>query len=122
MGAIASSPTSATASTTVPPTAATTSSSTATASTSLLSMPTVVVTHHAPLRELAAHDALASAYDSDLRALIEGAPQVQGWYFGHIHTATETLVGACKVKSNPRGYVDGGQESGWDTQSLIEIN
>jgi hypothetical protein len=66
---------------------------------------------------------LISAYATNLKILIGSAPQVKIWCFGHIHQAKEIAVGAqsCLVKSNPRGYVDDGQQSGWNSDVVVTI-
>ncbi|VVQ35499.1 3',5'-cyclic adenosine monophosphate phosphodiesterase CpdA [Pseudomonas fluorescens] len=65
---------------------------------------TVVVTHHAPVPEVAGgkHDGhLSAAYTNRWHALVEKADL---WIFGHTHRAVDITLGRCRVVSNPRGY------------------
>jgi Icc-related predicted phosphoesterase len=69
--------------------------------------PTVVVTHHAPLRE-SLHPAHAgdrgnAAYASNLRHLVERTKPAL-WIHGHVHFAHDYVVGRTRVVCNPRGY------------------
>lgn len=69
--------------------------------------PTVVVTHHGPSL-LCRHPQypngpLGAAFYSDLSALmLRYAPAL--WVFGHTHVPLDTVVGATRLYSNPRGY------------------
>lgn len=68
---------------------------------------TVVMTHHAPLREAARLDGkdteLTPAFGSDLRAFVEtcGADL---WVFGHTHQDWDEMVGSTRVVSRQGGY------------------
>jgi Icc-related predicted phosphoesterase len=70
--------------------------------------PTVVVTHHAPLPPRVpladpVSRALAGAFVSDLRALMDGE-RVALWIHGHTHRRVNVTVGGTRVVSNARGY------------------
>lgn len=71
---------------------------------------TIVITHHAPIKEASnphrygSHDALRPAYVSDLSAEIQKwHPDL--WVWGHTHYAVDSSLGTCKLVSAPRGYV-----------------
>lgn len=69
------------------------------------SMPTVVITHHAPhpasIHARFAGSPLNGAFVSDLTDLV-GQPDV--WLHGHVHDSFDYRVGRCRVVCNPRGY------------------
>lgn len=65
---------------------------------------TVVVTHHAPMSEVAGQKYeghISAAYANRWQALLEG---VDVWIFGHTHHAVDTELNGCRLISNPRGY------------------
>ena len=68
----------------------------------------VVITHHAPsARSLDPNrqaDPLGPAYASNLDPLVEGSA-ARLWIHGHIHRASDYLVGSTRVIANPRGDV-----------------
>jgi hypothetical protein len=67
----------------------------------------VVITHHGP--HPLCHDSrypldsLASAFWSDLTALVE---QADLWCFGHTHSNLDVRIGRCRLIANQRGYPD----------------
>jgi len=69
------------------------------------SMPTVVITHHAPhpdsIHARFAGSPVNGAFASDLTALVE---QADLWLHGHMHDSFDYRVGRCRVVCNPRGY------------------
>jgi hypothetical protein len=69
---------------------------------------TIVVTHHAPLRQsLAAKyatDRVSAGFVNDLPTLVH--TPVSLWIHGHTHTAFDYTVGDTRVVCNPRGYTD----------------
>jgi predicted phosphodiesterase len=69
---------------------------------------TIVVTHHAPLKEsLAAHyatDRVSAGFVNDMPALVR--EPVSLWIHGHTHTAFDYMAGNTRVVCNPRGYAD----------------
>jgi predicted phosphodiesterase len=88
--------------------------------------PTVVVTHHAPsrqsLRPGEERSVEAAAYASDLEQLMMmHGPDL--WVHGHTHHAVDYHVGATKVVSNPRGYVNDGwaERTGFVEDLVIEV-
>ncbi len=85
--------------------------------------PTVVITHHAPLREClndVGDPLLDGAYASDLSELIdEFQPDI--WIYGHTHEKRDFMAGNTRVISNPLGYVGYGEKTGFDPACVIEI-
>jgi predicted phosphodiesterase len=86
-------------------------------------LPTVVITHHAPLQQCihqSQRDSLISgAYASDLSDLI----QRQGphlWVYGHTHVPADFVIGSTRVISNPRGYPDA-KIAGFDAGKIVEV-
>lgn len=72
--------------------------------------PTVVITHHAPTGQSVSSGYRSDiyinpAYHSDLENLILDNPQIRYWFHGHMHDASDYLVGDTRVVANPRGYV-----------------
>lgn len=86
-------------------------------------LPTVVVTHHAPMLEgVAPHyreDPLTGAYASDLRPFLNDGGAAL-WIFGHTHYAVDTVVGKTRVVSNQRGYPDE-PALGFDPGLVVEV-
>lgn len=75
--------------------------------------PTVVVTHHAPLPESLPdpHADLRWCDASDLRDLVHArGPDL--WVHGHVHTASDYVLGPTRVLCNPRGHAD--EATGFD--------
>jgi predicted phosphodiesterase len=70
-------------------------------------IPTVVVSHHAPLREAVeprfVGSALSPAFVSDLSDLIE-AHAPAAWIWGHTHYSVDVTVGETRCISAQRGY------------------
>lgn len=70
--------------------------------------PTVVITHHAPVR-LAfprwplKNPAVVAASVNRMEALMDGN-RVHTWIYGHTHWALERRVRGTRLLSNPRGY------------------
>jgi predicted phosphodiesterase len=69
---------------------------------------TIVVTHHAPLRQSLAEkfatDMASAGFVSDLPSLVR--LPVDLWIHGHTHTAFDYTVDGTRVVCNPRGYRD----------------
>lgn len=87
--------------------------------------PSVVVTHHAPSprsiqgRTPGVADA---SFASDLEGMMTRyRPEL--WVHGHLHRASDYMVGATRVVCNPRGYEgpDWYDETGWDEGMVVEI-
>lgn len=70
--------------------------------------PTVVVTHHAPhrgsLSQRYADDWSSGAFVNELPETFFEVPML--WIHGHTHQSFDYRVRACRVMSNPRGYVN----------------
>jgi hypothetical protein len=96
----------------------------------------VIVTHHAPVREVSYEPGgsgndptLEPAYRSDLTALMVPAPDdgrgalrpAQLWIYGHTHESFDAVIGETRVVSNAKGYgpwsVHGGT---WDNRNFDE--
>jgi len=83
------------------------------------SMPTVVVTHHAP-SQLSVHpryqgDQLNGAYYTQLDyTIMDYQPQL--WIHGHMHDPSDYYIGLTRVVSNPRGYP--GERANWQ---VVEV-
>lgn len=69
----------------------------------------VVITHHAPsirsLPEARRQEPVSCAYASHLDSLIERTRPLL-WIHGHIHHSHDYQIGATRVVTNPRGYID----------------
>lgn len=88
--------------------------------------PTVVVTHHAPVRGSInpkyANDELCTAFVSDVSRLM--GPPVDLWIHGHCHDSFDYEVNGTRVVCNPRGYplAGGGNENAdFDPGLIVEI-
>ncbi|KQP91935.1 metallophosphoesterase [Methylobacterium sp. Leaf117] len=82
--------------------------------------PTVVVTHHAPHPESLHSQAedLRWCYASDLTDLIlDRRPDL--WVHGHIHHASDYVVGRTRVVCNARGHVE--EQSGFLPDKLVQV-
>lgn len=80
---------------------------------------TFVVTHHAPLPEVAGYEYeghVSAAYYNQWHALVE---QADYWAFGHTHHSVDTVLSGCRLLSNQRGYPN--EECGFDPNKIIEI-
>jgi Icc-related predicted phosphoesterase len=64
----------------------------------------------------------AAAFASDLEELILRHRPVL-WVHGHIHHATDYLIGATTVVCNPRGYQaeSWSERSGWNEELVVEV-
>lgn len=91
--------------------------------------PTVVITHHAPVRHVLGHLPGVPPYgvaasQMHLNAAYVNAwedllGQADVWVYGHLHAAFEEVVRGTRLVSNPRGY--GGERTGFDPGKVIEI-
>lgn len=89
-------------------------------------MPVVVITHMAPsfasVSERFRHDRISNgAYASDLSHLILDNPNIRVWCHGHMHDATDYMIGDTRVVSNPRGYVGYEDTDGFDPNFSFEL-
>lgn len=80
---------------------------------------TVVVTHHAPIREVIGdtYDGhLSASYFNNWYSLVERADI---WIFGHTHQSVDMQIGSCRAVSNPLGYP--GEVTGFDPLKILHI-
>jgi len=80
---------------------------------------TFVVTHHAPLAEVAGDENdghVSAAYFNRWHGLVD---QADYWAFGHTHYSTDKVLGRCRLLSNQRGYP--GEDCGFEPGKIIEI-
>ena len=85
--------------------------------------PTVVVTHHLPHR-LSIHPRherarLNPCFASDLDHLVR-AP-VALWVHGHTHESIDYVVNGTRVVCNPRGYLPGEPNPGFDPMGMVDL-
>lgn len=84
--------------------------------------PTVVVTHFAP--SLRSHDprfGLTPGTAGFCNTLDELAPLADLWLHGHLHCASDYSVGRCRVRANPLGYAEQGEQKTFQPCCVIEI-
>lgn len=85
------------------------------------SMPTVVLTHHAPhpgsIHARFAGSPVNGAFVSDLTELVE---QADLWLHGHVHDSFDYRVGRCRVMCNPRGYAQNRNDAGSIDELVFE--
>lgn len=87
-------------------------------------MPTVVVTHHAP-SWLSSHpkfamSGLSGAFCSDLDRLIERhGPDV--WIHGHTHDSFSYQIGKTAVVCNPFGYLEEEENKNWNPHAVVDV-
>lgn len=83
----------------------------------------IVVTHHCPsikcLPTQYQNDSLNASYASSLEEFILDRPNIKLWCCGHIHTKCDFMIGNCRVISNPRGYINYGENPQWDKNGCI---
>jgi predicted phosphodiesterase len=87
-------------------------------------LPTVVVTHHAPLSESVDVSArLSWCYASRMDDLFNSDVGPALWLHGHIHQPVDYVRGATRVVSNPRGYAFADEQRGkkFDPGLVIEV-
>lgn len=83
--------------------------------------PTVVITHFAP--SLESHDpryGLTPGTAGFCNALDELLPLADLWLHGHVHCAVDYTVGRCRVRANPLGYADKGEQDGFEPLCVLE--
>lgn len=82
---------------------------------------TVVVSHHAPHRKSIAPAFVGSklnpAFASDLSEMIRKY-QPDAWIHGHVHNASDYMVGNTRIVCNPRGY----HNKNYDWKKVVEID
>ena len=90
------------------------------------SLPTVVITHHAPSRRSIhprfADSLLNACFVSDLEGLMDG-DRAALWIHGHTHDSFDYTVNGTRVVCNPRGYAkDGVNENAlFDPNLVIDV-
>jgi Icc-related predicted phosphoesterase len=87
-------------------------------------IPTVVVTHHAPLSESIDLTArLPWCYANRMDYLFDGDFGPALWLHGHIHQPVDYARGVTRVISNPRGYAFADEQRGtrFDPSLVIEV-
>jgi Icc-related predicted phosphoesterase len=70
----------------------------------------IVVGHHAPSSQSVAEwfkgdTVMNGAFRSDLEEFIMDRPQIKLWVHGHMHNASDYVIGETRVVCNPRGYI-----------------
>jgi len=86
----------------------------------------VVVTHHVPTiknyPKQYKNSALNSAFAVDLTEYIENS-NIDFWIYGHSHSNTKDfLINNTKMLTNQLGYVQNGENAGFDNTKIIDIN
>lgn len=88
----------------------------------------VVVGHHAPSHlstdpRYESEFIMNGAYRSDLSDFILDRPQIKLWCHGHMHNASDYMIGGTRIVCNPRGYQSPGysEQTGWNPELIIEI-
>lgn len=85
--------------------------------------PTVVITHHAPIKRCLNEVGdlyLDGAYASDLSDLIHQY-QPDLWINGHTHRKINFVEGGTRFVSNPLGYHSYGEQTGFDPYYVIDV-
>ena len=88
----------------------------------------VVVGHHAPSyfstdSRYKSEFIMNGAYRSDLSDFILDRPQIKLWCHGHMHNASDYLIGDTRIVCNPRGYQSSGysEQTGWNPELVLEV-
>jgi predicted phosphodiesterase len=91
---------------------------------STASLPTIIVTHHAPsprsLDSVKTGELISAAYASNLEDVIS-ASRAKFWIHGHIHLPASFWIGETHVISNPRGYPDEAIDPRFDPALVVEL-
>ena len=83
---------------------------------------TVVVTHFAPtLHSADPRYGLSPGTAGFCNALDDLLPQADLWLHGHMHCPTDVQVGRCRIRANPLGYANKGEQDAFDPQLLVTI-
>ena len=88
------------------------------------SIPTVVVTHHAPSNQSNASEyklsELAPAFSSKLDEFIEEhKPSL--WIHGHMHNNSDYMIAETRILCNPRGYLGIEENQDFDECLVVEV-
>jgi Icc-related predicted phosphoesterase len=88
----------------------------------------VVVGHHSPcslsVDDRYKNDTLMNgAYYSDLSNFILDRPQIKLWTHGHMHNASDYMIGTTRIFCNPRGYETDSyrEQTNWNPDAFVEI-
>ena len=84
--------------------------------------PTVAITHFAP--SLKSHDpryGLTPGTAGFCNALDELLPLADLWLHGHLHCAIDYSVGRCRVRANPLGYADKGEQAAFEPHCVLDV-
>lgn len=84
----------------------------------------IVVTHHAPSDKSVSpgyeNHPMGVFFHSPLDKLIETyAPRI--WIHGHMHSRRDYIIGKTRILCNPLGYVNIGENSGFDPALVLEL-
>ena len=86
--------------------------------------PMVIVTHHAPsawsLDPMDAAELISAAYASNLDDLV-AATHARLWIHDHTHRSADYHLGETRVISNPRGYADIPEPTGFEPALVVEL-
>ena len=84
---------------------------------------TVVITHFAPsLRSGDPRYGLAPGTAGFCNALDELVPQADFWLHGHLHCPSDYTIGRCRVRANPLGYAEQGEQASHLRQCVIDTD
>ncbi len=85
----------------------------------------VVITHHAPsirsVPEIYKNSETAPCFASNLEDFILNNQNIKLWCHGHIHMASNYMIGTCYVVCNPLGYTQYYEKTNFDENLIIEI-
>jgi hypothetical protein len=82
---------------------------------------TVVITHFAP--SLRSHDpryGITPGTAGFCNVLDELVPQADFWLHGHLHCPSDYTLGRCRVRANPLGYAEQGEQAGHLHECVID--
>lgn len=90
-----------------------------------VAVPTVVMTHHAPsaksVHSVFEKDDCTPAYASHLDHLVEASGAAL-WVHGHMHHSDDYMIGATRVRTNPRGYSRYQENPAFDPNLIVEVS
>jgi Icc-related predicted phosphoesterase len=86
----------------------------------------VVAVHHAPssasVAECYKGDLLMNGnFYTDLSDFIMDRPQIRLWVHGHMHNASDYMIGQTRVVCNPRGYIGHESSANWFQLQYLEV-
>lgn len=84
----------------------------------------VILTHHAPslqsCLDIYKDDLVSACFASNLEDFILKNPNIVAWVHGHVHNHNDYMIGTTRIISNPYGYAEYGEDSGYK-QTFLEI-